>query len=106
MLQSRYFTMVSVDSVFAKNPDTCCAICLKAFEKPNGTTRKKYVKRLKCGHVFHTTCIDRWIARAPNCPCCREELHADPHCVIEYIDMILVDRRRLLVSYADLYESD
>lgn len=113
MLQSRYCTMVSVDSVSKKDPNTCCAVCLKAFENPSGIAqRKKYVKKLKCGHVFHASCIDQWLARAPNCPCCREELHEDPHCVIEYIDFILVDRRQLLrnehrrniVSHADLYE--
>ena len=94
---SRYCTMVSVDSV---DPETCCAVCLKAFEKQK---KRVFVKKLKCGHVFHGSCIDKWLARARSCPCCREELVPDPCCVIEYIDMILVDRRRHLVSYADLY---
>jgi hypothetical protein len=99
---SRYCTMVSVDSV---DPETCCAVCLKAFEQKQ-TKKRVFVKKLKCGHVFHGSCIDKWLARAHNCPCCREALQLvkDPCCVIENIDMILVDHgRRQLVSYADLY---
>ena len=88
--------MVSVDSV---DPEACCAVCLKAFE--NKQKKRGFVKKLKCGHVFHGSCIDQWLARANNCPCCREELVKDP---CQYIDLTLVDRRqRLLVSYADLY---
>lgn len=93
---SRYCTMVSVDSV---DPETCCAVCLKAFEKQK---KRVFVKKLKCGHVFHGSCIDKWLARAHNCPCCRHELVKSPCCVIE--DLTLAERRRRqLVSYADLY---
>ena len=29
------------------------------------------IKTLSCNHVFHTKCIDAWIARHPKCPFCR-----------------------------------
>ena len=28
---------------------------------------------LKCGHVFHRTCIKKWIIKQDTCPCCREK---------------------------------
>lgn len=101
-LQPRYCMMVPADSV--PEESNTCAVCLKPFQK---TTEKRYVKKLKCGHTFHPRCINEWLRRAHNCPCCREDLGWQPY-VIEYIDLILVDRRHLVtnreqVSYADLY---
>jgi hypothetical protein len=29
---------------------------------------------LKCGHSFHTVCIDGWIAAKNTCPICRREV--------------------------------
>ena len=43
-----------------------CPICL------NATTRTRSTQRLKCGHVFHRTCIQQWRdTGAPTCPTCR-----------------------------------
>jgi hypothetical protein len=64
-----YCTMVSMNSV---NPENCCAVCLKPFEMES--KKRVFVKKLKCGHVFHGSCIDKWLARAQNCPCCRESI--------------------------------
>jgi hypothetical protein len=97
--------MVSVKSV-PEESDTC-AVCLKSFRI---ATEKRYVKKLKCGHTFHSCCINEWLHRVQNCPCCREDLRWQPY-VIEYIDMILTDRGNLFrlnreqVSYVDLYDS-
>ena len=66
--------------------------------------KRVFVKKLKCGHVFHGSCIDKWLARAQNCPCCRESIikKVPSSCGIE--DLTLAERRRRqLVSYADLY---
>lgn len=44
----------------------CCPICLEAFSD-NDT-----VKRIKCGHVFHSSCIDPWLSEISDiCPVCR-----------------------------------
>ena len=28
-------------------------------------------KKLKCGHMFHSACIDNWLKRTLECPMCR-----------------------------------
>ena len=50
--------------------DNQCAICLETM-KDNGLTTKT-----KCGHKFHSECIDRWLTDYKNdtCPTCREIL--------------------------------
>ncbi|KAH7702267.1 E3 ubiquitin-protein ligase Praja2, partial [Aphelenchoides avenae] len=50
-----------------------CAICF-CILKANATYG------LPCGHVFHYTCITRWLVSAPtqSCPCCRDAVnHGD-----------------------------
>lgn len=107
MNQNICFQMVSVNTLV----DTCsCAICLKPFEKTSKC--KKYVKKLECGHIFHSTCIDTWFTKRTNCPYCRKEyqLHdydTDDRILIEtdvqrnlyedfFRDMPLAQRRRIL----------
>ena len=48
-----------------------CSICLDVF-----TSRtRRYVRRLPCGHVFCSGCIERWITRqSATCPTCRKPL--------------------------------
>ena len=51
--------------------DNQCAICFDTM-KDNGRTTKT-----KCGHKFHSECIDRWLTDYNNnntCPTCREIL--------------------------------
>jgi hypothetical protein len=50
--------------------DPCCSICLLQYEA--GDT----VRRLRCGHAFHLTCVDLWLSAHPACPVCK--LHAIP----------------------------
>ena len=28
-------------------------------------------KKLECGHIFHSACIDNWLKRTLECPMCR-----------------------------------
>ncbi|KAI8077859.1 uncharacterized protein BX664DRAFT_343689 [Halteromyces radiatus] len=43
-----------------------CLVCLDDF------TPKQSVRVLKCRHVFHVECVDRWLVEAHNsCPVCR-----------------------------------
>ena len=46
-----------------------CAVCLREFEDDE-------TLRLipKCDHVFHTECIDVWLASNVTCPLCRTDL--------------------------------
>lgn len=45
----------------------CCCVCLEAYEKEDRC------RKMACAHVFHQTCIDRWLSRHTQCPVCRAE---------------------------------
>jgi hypothetical protein len=42
-----------------------CAICFCEYEGSD------LVKRLPCGHFYHTGCIDAWLAKGTTCPLCK-----------------------------------
>ena len=47
-----------------------CSVCLSEFE--NG----EMIKTLRCGHTFHTECIDPWlINERALCPVCRQGIY-------------------------------
>ncbi|KAE8653246.1 hypothetical protein Csa_019623 [Cucumis sativus] len=43
-----------------------CVICLNKFEDGQ---KCQWMK--KCGHIFHCSCIDRWLRTERECPLCR-----------------------------------
>lgn len=45
--------------------DTPCCICIDELEV------KQVATKLKCGHIFHHTCIKQWLTRAKTCPLCK-----------------------------------
>jgi E3 ubiquitin-protein ligase RHA2 len=49
-----------------------CVFCLSCIEEG------EEMRELKCRHLFHRSCLDRWLARpvAPTCPLCRCRLLA------------------------------
>mmetsp|Transcript_12902 Transcript_12902/g.22835 ORF Transcript_12902/g.22835 Transcript_12902/m.22835 type:complete len:423 (-) Transcript_12902:11-1279(-) len=46
--------------------DTRCSICLCDFEPDDE------LRTLWCGHAFHRTCVDTWLAAKDDCPVCRD----------------------------------
>src|SRR3989344_9513421 len=42
--------------------DDTCSICLEPMESG---------KEMRCKHVFHESCLDRWLVRRGTCPVCR-----------------------------------
>lgn len=42
-----------------------CSVCLESYVEGES------LKTLPCMHVFHTTCIDRWLMQRPVCPVCK-----------------------------------
>lgn len=47
-----------------------CSICLCEFEE------KDVIKKLRCGHYFHSECIDPWLLNNKAvCPVCRRGIY-------------------------------
>tara|TARA_B100000963_G_C22582099_1_gene651320 strand:+ start:627 stop:1067 length:441 start_codon:yes stop_codon:yes gene_type:complete len=44
-----------------------CPICLEKFKD------NEFKRELKCNHVFHKKCIDKWIKHQNTCPICRKK---------------------------------
>ena len=51
-----------------------CAVC---FE-PRQIGTESCVACKHCGYTFHKHCIERWVQRKPNCPCCRSGYETGP----------------------------
>lgn len=50
-----------------------CVFCLSGVEEG------EEVRELRCRHVFHRACLDRWLATPPaTCPLCRSRLLTAP----------------------------
>ncbi|WOH09046.1 hypothetical protein DCAR_0728499 [Daucus carota subsp. sativus] len=49
-----------------------CCICLGIFEEQD---KVKVVP--KCGHCFHSHCVDQWLSTHSTCPLCRAALRVD-----------------------------
>ena len=48
---------------------TECVICLTSFEEEE-SVRKPHT----CRHIFHTSCIDKWLGSHSGCPLCRTQI--------------------------------
>jgi hypothetical protein len=61
-------TICSLKSLSSE--ETECIICLETYNDLNSITR------MHCNHVFHTSCIDKWISKSPEhkCPMCRRSI--------------------------------
>lgn len=92
-LMNSVFNDVTAAEMAASN-DTVCIICreemVQAPAQTGGTTEggesgaatnegpanlptitPGSVKRLPCGHIFHTSCLRNWFQRQQTCPTCR-----------------------------------
>lgn len=63
--------------VKAYTDDSCafdsCSICLKRTFCNSEGAKRRFCKRLCCGHVFHVTCVNEWLLKQTKCPLCRCE---------------------------------
>lgn len=59
----------AVELKFPKRED--CVICFK-------TMCNRKVKHLRCKHVFHLGCANRWLEKSPTCPLCRQKPSSVP----------------------------
>lgn len=49
---------------------SCCPICLNNYESNDvvaGSSKR-------CRHIFHKSCLERWLRNQSSCPYCRQEL--------------------------------
>jgi len=56
--------------------ETNCSICQShVLEDLSGATIEGTWRRIRqCGHMFHTSCIDRWFSQNIHCPLCRTDI--------------------------------
>lgn len=50
-----------------RHTQTECAVCLASFAEPRTDGR---VRTLTCGHRFHQSCVQPWLAGGHRCPLC------------------------------------
>lgn len=53
--------------------DEHCPICFEPLNAPNTV-----VRRTECGHVFCSSCLERWFMTNPVCPLCN-------HAFVDYL---------------------
>eukprot|EP00917_Polyrhabdina_sp_WS-2016_P028253 GHVP01060324.1.p1 GENE.GHVP01060324.1~~GHVP01060324.1.p1 ORF type:complete len:493 (-),score=46.24 GHVP01060324.1:485-1963(-) len=63
--------MPGTDAIINDIPnDSVCPICRDDMDEPSAC------RKLPCGHVFHTSCLQGWIEIMYSCPSCRVDLRA------------------------------
>jgi hypothetical protein len=67
-LKKKKSTLKSEKLKVVDESNSSCSICLENFEV--GAT----VKSLKCSHVFHSECLDKWIEVSNACPLCKVQM--------------------------------
>jgi hypothetical protein len=56
----------STQRIIASDDDSIrCVVCLSNY------LHGEEVRKLRCQHEFHSSCIDEWLVRNPSCPICR-----------------------------------
>lgn len=60
-------------AAFLKTSDDQCVICCADYSE-SPTSPMTLCELPGCSHVFHEDCLKQWLARASNCPICRNDL--------------------------------
>ncbi|PRQ46695.1 putative transcription factor C2H2 family [Rosa chinensis] len=55
-----------------------CSVCVEGFQAEEEGAIGDRGKRVPCGHVYHETCIAKWLSHSNSCPLCRSTIF-DPH---------------------------
>lgn len=81
-----------IDSVTVRRGsenDDCCAVCLCSIGEGDE------IRELKCGHVFHCPCLDRWVALGHwTCPLCRNHVGDRQVLVFNFCEFGSIDEGR------------
>ncbi|KAL0424815.1 UNVERIFIED_CONTAM: putative E3 ubiquitin-protein ligase XERICO [Sesamum radiatum] len=63
-----------------------CAVCLCRIEEGDE------VRELRCGHLFHRVCLDRWIGYGHvTCPLCRNNLKPPPFTAELHHELVVIN---------------
>ncbi|VDO95688.1 unnamed protein product [Heligmosomoides polygyrus] len=54
-----------------------CTVCLCEFETG------EEVRNLRCTHIFHVNCIDKWLVYNKKCPVCRLDVDKQKAVLVE-----------------------
>ncbi|CAN4095253.1 unnamed protein product [Withania somnifera] len=57
--------------------DAECSICLSTYDDGDE------LRELPCGHLFHCTCIDKWLYMSATCPLCKRSIIGANKCCEE-----------------------
>ena len=65
--KSKYVKLLGNYKKFKQDDEVTCPICLENI------IENEYVRELKCNHVYHKKCIDRWLYTSDQylCPYCK-----------------------------------
>lgn len=61
--------LINEHTTLVQDPETDdkqCSICYGDYVRP------VILRRLRCQHMFHPGCIDKWIIQSPTCPICKQ----------------------------------
>jgi hypothetical protein len=93
----------------SKSPDAkCCAICYEDIRDDTGFTR------LSCSHLYHLSCIVKWLTLNPTCPCCRKNLSEYENITQTHTrqeeneirgDNVTDDEIREIITYGEMIEA-
>jgi hypothetical protein len=65
----------SASSHVCQEKDTCCSICLVCLDVEQEEEKEIVeIVRTKCGHVFHSKCLAKWVPHNTTCPMCRQSI--------------------------------
>lgn len=59
-------------NVYTYTGSSTCSICFDDTYSYNQND-PLFCHRTSCGHLFHTSCINRWYMNSTTCPCCRQQ---------------------------------
>ncbi|WJX57573.1 RING-type E3 ubiquitin transferase [Trifolium repens] len=63
------YNVCNYEPSFDSEEDVECSVCLCKIEEGDE------IRVLRCNHIYHTECLDKWIAFKNNtCPLCRDSL--------------------------------
>jgi hypothetical protein len=71
-----FYRQVPISAEHDRDPlaDSCC-ICYHAYSFDPMNSEAEDPVQLVCGHVFGTTCIEKWVRTNSTCPLCRAQLN-------------------------------